>query len=842
MNNLAKKIIGLTLVAAMLVPLASCKPKSKEKARIISADDPYFSIKEIDLYKAANQNTSVSYNMIPMGDEVAVVLDIYEYDDGGMIDPRKYEEYAASEPNVAEDETKPGDGESDDSDTPETEPVGDEPVDTGDDGIVYPEYPSPYNDNVRRELLVYDLDGNRLGSSDITSLFGESSYFQSVKWDGKDNLVFALETYSEEKMQSEQTLVTIDRNGKEVKPRMKLEPGTNQWFSSLIFDNQGNLYISMYGETGTSITIYDAQRTKMFTIEEKGMGSSFYNVDGTIYIDSYGTGDKYEYNFYPIDLTTRKLGAPIDMIGLSIGSSMPGGNGLYLNKAGGIFAYDIETKTETEILAWKDTDLDLSKYAYAGFVPFSTDKFVTVNQYYNYLVDMRGPQEPEPIKMIVLTREQTNPNAGKKILVLGGIGLMYDQNVTAQVYQFNRENAECRIELRDYEDQINYADFMDKEYTEWMKAYAAISEKIYLEMINGEGPDIIATGYYLSSLERFEAKELLTDLYALAKKDESFNKEDYVQSVLSLFERKGKLYQFPVSFSLSGLVGPTRFIGSRTGWTVDEFNEMVNGLPEGVYTLVNITKTDLLTACVSSSMNYFADYAENEVRFDSLDFQKLLEFAKTYGQDESSNGPRPMEYTEYDESEYVDEYALMSQGKLALTRTSLYGPRTVADIRYNFGEPVTFIGYPSGNKSGLSCTVTQRFAISDSCASKDAAWDFVRHFLSEETQKEMGIYSESPINKAALDHQIDQLLNPPEDDGEFIPYDYYYGYGAQITQEDVNQYMAMIDAVTMVEGEDEQILSIIFEETPDFFKGLKSAEDVSKIIQDRVKTFVSERS
>ncbi|MBN1892309.1 MAG: extracellular solute-binding protein [Clostridiales bacterium] len=864
MKKPASRFIAFLIVMAMLLPIAACKPKDEDKTVVISADDPYFSVMEVDIYQAKNQYDSVSYNVIQLGDQVGILLDIYEYDDEYM-EMIEYEQkmYDAemeaydvgefegdSEGDLVPDET---DGEEID---PDDEPIGpdgedtDETIDPDDeewDEIIEPDdedpsYPDEMINNQKRLLYVYDLEGERVGEADLTELFDDSSYVQSIKGDGRGNIAMIVESYDPQSWESIQLMVIIDPSGNEIQ-RTELKLDQNTWVNSFVFDEQGNIYISAYGETGASVTVSDDRGNKIFSIEEEHLGGTLYSIDGTVYVDSYGTGDAFEYMFYPIDLEARKLGEPIDVMGLQMGSPSFSENGVYLNKPGGIYSYDLKTGEESPILSWNDTDLDMSKYMYASCIPFSDEKVVMISQNY-YL--MEESEEPEPVTMVVLTKEKTNPNAGKKVLQLGGFGLMYDPELTAEVYRYNKTNQEFRVVLKDYYDLIDLSEVASGDEADMMKVLANVNEQIYLDMINGDGPDILMSGYMINSLERFEAKGLLADLYEIAKKDESFDKEDYIQSVLALFEQDGKLYQFPTGFSIYGLVGPTRLIGERNGWTVDEFNEMVNNLPEGVYTLVNITQSELLSSCIASSMNTFVDYSENEVRLDTPDFYKLLEFAKTYGSEdvEQNNEPRPMYDDMYYDETYIDEWELMSQGKLALATASLYGPSDLSNYRFNFGEPVSFVGYPSGDKAGLACAANQKFAISEESANKDEAWSFIRHFISEEVQTQKAMYSEAPIHRGALDAKIEQLLNPPKDENEFD--DRYYDdsrlYGEQPTQEDVDQYLALIDSLSTLQGEDEQILSIILEETPAFFKGLKSAEDVAAIIQDRVKTYVSERS
>lgn len=830
MKKTSYRIVALIIALAMLLPLAACKPKDsdKKKATVISADDPYFSVKEVDIFTPKSAYDSVSFYSISLGDKIAIIMEIYEYGDemidyekNGIIEPSfrvepdPVDEEIIDEEIIDEDMTEEGDDITD-------ETIGPEELDPD----YYEEDPYYYQQSIKRLMYVYDLDGNRVSEVGLSSLESNAgySYMYGLKGDGQGNIAFILETSDAETWESSTEIVVIDATGKELKPRIKF----NGYINDFAYDAEGNLYASGYEDNGMSIKITDPQGKDLATVKEQKNFGQFYALEGKVYIDAYDDVT-YMPKTYLIDPLTGNLSEASEM-SLYMGSVTYGSDGLYITKAGGIYSYDMKTKEEVEVLSWNDTDLDMSKYYYGSWIPMTKDKFICVTQNYNYYPMSDEEQEPEPVKLAILTREKTNPNAGKMVMVLGGFGLSQTE-LQAEIYKYNKESTKYRIETKDYSDLIDYSEIT--EQTDYMKIYAKAVEQLYLDMINGEGPDILMGGSELNSLERFEAKGLLADLYKLAEKDEDFNKEDYIQSVLALFERDGKLYQFPTSFSMQGLVGPTRLIGKRTGWTVDEFSEMVNNLPEGVYTLVNYDQSRLLQDSLSLSMGSFVDYGKNEVRFDSPEFYKLLEFAKTYGSDVVEN-PMPMDDMYADEG-YIDEWELMSQGKLALRSAYLYSPSEISYMRFEFGEPVTYVGYPSSSKAGMSCSANQTYAISSESPNQEAAWEFIGYFISEETQTARPEYSDTPVHKAALDALIEKLLKPRDDE-------YGYWYGEQLTREDADQFLTLVDSISTLSGADIEIMSIVQEEIPAYFKGMKSAEDVAKIIQDRVQTLVNERS
>ena len=64
----------------------------------------------------------------------------------------------------------------------------------------------------------------------------------------------------------------------------------------------------------------------------------------------------------------------------------------------------------------------------------------------------------------------------------------------------------------------------------------------------------------------------------------------------------------------------------------------------------------------------------------------------------------------------------------------------------------------------------------------------------------------------------------------------------RVTQDDVDKVLELIDNIDITMSYDTSIMNIITEESSTFFAGQKSAEDTARIIQDRVRTYVSEQS
>ena len=73
--------------------------------------------------------------------------------------------------------------------------------------------------------------------------------------------------------------------------------------------------------------------------------------------------------------------------------------------------------------------------------------------------------------------------------------------------------------------------------------------------------------------------------------------------------------------------------------------------------------------------------------------------------------------------------------------------------------------------------------------------------------------------------------------GDGDVYEYYYA-----TQETVDAVTELLNTSKVSAGYDETIFGIIAEETAPFFEGQKTREEVSNIIQKRVKIYLQEKN
>ena len=191
--------------------------------------------------------------------------------------------------------------------------------------------------------------------------------------------------------------------------------------------------------------------------------------------------------------------------------------------------------------------------------------------------------------------------------------------------------------------------------------------------------------------------------------------------------------------------------------------------------------------------------------------------------------------------------------------TGIYQLNSIQEEEAMFGEPVTYIGYPtSGGGSGTYMQASELYAITAKSSNKDGAWAFIENYLNQPFND---LYSYGlPARKSALDDMVEKAMNVtymtdengeqildengnpiPEDGTSGISYgDWEYTYHTP-TEEEINILKELISVAepSSATGNDE-ITNIITEEAEAFFKGQKSVADVAGVIQSRVQVYVNE--
>ena len=183
----------------------------------------------------------------------------------------------------------------------------------------------------------------------------------------------------------------------------------------------------------------------------------------------------------------------------------------------------------------------------------------------------------------------------------------------------------------------------------------------------------------------------------------------------------------------------------------------------------------------------------------------------------------------------------------------MYDIRQYAQNRYGYvGDDMTIVGYPTKDGSIARVDVSSGYAILNSSENKDACWQFISSFFTEEYQTGSTIYS-LPALKSAFEKKLDDAMKDPywEDaDGKKQTYkDSVYINGEtkeipNLSKEErdlVEKYILSAGGGKSFIYNDE-LYNIINEEVNSFFSGYRSAQETADLIQNRLSILVSEQS
>ena len=516
-----------------------------------------------------------------------------------------------------------------------------------------------------------------------------------------------------------------------------------------------------------------------------------------------------------VDMNTGTLTDKTKLPGYSYDYSIYAGNSkyeLFLVNSIGLYGYNIGD-TDTKLLM-NFVDSDIAGYSVYNVISINDDEFfATYDAEDGNALGRFTKVPPSEVK-------------DKKTLVLACDGINYD--VRNNVVKFNKSNDEYRITIQDYAALYNTED-----------DYQAGLNRLNADIVSGKIPDILVISDSMP-VESYISKGLFEDLKPYIEKDEDLDINNFMPNILDAFSVDGRLYRLVPSYMISTLIAKTSLVGEERGWTIEEANRIMSGMPEGASFLPNMDRGSMLINCMTMAGNQFLDFDEGTCNFDSDSFIEMLEFLKQF--------PEQVDDTMYDDS-YWESYDTMWRENRALTMS--YSLSGFKDYNYTkkgtFGEDITLIGFPSSNEDGSSIVPAMQFAMSAKSANKEGAWQFMRYYLTDEYQDEVSFGF--PVSIRALDTmgensmKVDTYID--ENGNEVESPDYYYMNGVEVeikpmTQEEVENFKQMLYTFNQVYSYDQELMNIISEESAAFFSGQKSAKDVAAIIQSRVQIYVNE--
>ena len=414
-------------------------------------------------------------------------------------------------------------------------------------------------------------------------------------------------------------------------------------------------------------------------------------------------------------------------------------------------------------------------------------------------------------QIIELKKADRNPYEGRTVLELFALDIYPEIGEAIEI--FNSTNEQYFIEVTDRYDKSQYFDSSSKGSSEtekdmWRyKGEADFSNALAMDIINGQGPDILIN---TSTYGRINNSSCLVDLTPYVK---DLDPENYYTNIIEGAKTDGVLYQLPVSYKIHGIVSDKKYAGSSgVGFTFDEYSSFVKETLNG---------TDIIywgqATYFTELFNYMDEtfISGGKVDLSSPEFAKLAEFVKD---NVSENGL----WDSPERFELVGRY-----GHLA----HIYGYEHLLSSENSFKD-VTILGMPSVDGRGPKFDATYSVAVSKEAVDTDACGEFVKILLSDEIQTKIADNGQFVINRKACSNACES---------EIERYNKSESSTRKFTSDYVNKADKILSSCSKMNVENSDICVILIEEMPAYFLGQKDLDSVIKIAESRIQKVLDER-
>lgn len=190
--------------------------------------------------------------------------------------------------------------------------------------------------------------------------------------------------------------------------------------------------------------------------------------------------------------------------------------------------------------------------------------------------------------------------------------------------------------------------------------------------------------------------------------------------------------------------------------------------------------------------------------------------------------------TLYDEGVATSEPA--DKGKQLFYSTRLNSPSDFIHIPYTYFSNPKLLQKPNaGQTGGMRIIPASHYAVQAASPVKEEALTFIAFLLSEEGQS-LQEREGFALLKSINDKKLDDIQEQVKKGAYKLP----NGKTAQVPDEAFQQFKQLLHSENQFAELDVKVLSIVGEEAYSFFSGQKSAEEIAKLMQNRVTTYLNE--
>ena len=559
--------------------------------------------------------------------------------------------------------------------------------------------------------------------------------------------------------------------------------------------------------------------------------------DGKVYISTVVFNNDHsctQVQIHEIDIDAKEIKEPVFTEDGNYGmSSYSTGYGDYLfigTNEDYVIGVKADGTTET-ILKWVDADTTGME-----IVPAENDEF------YCYTFNYNDPNSS--VEVYKLVHREPGELDNVQIITIASLG---SNQLNYYISKFNREQNKYRIKSIDYSTELTPKEMEDKSPQTIAERYKEDFNKLKVDIAAGKCPDILSLDKSTTAL--LGKKGALLDLYTLMDNDTEVNRDTVVPNILRALESSdGKLYSITPSFTVNTFAAKKKLV-DHENWTLKEMIDLFDSKDTATHRYDRMTKQEIFGILINSDSK-LVDVEKAECHFDTPEFTELLQFCNRFVDDvdygDKSNEKEYMKYCIDLENSYRDENELIS-------RVNLCGGYDLAFEKYDFGEDISLVGYPTSNGKGGKISLDYEFSIGAKSSVKEGAWEFIKMLLTEASDQSIddgkgGLANGYSVLMKEFDKQIDKMskVYVYDENGDLTETTTFTASGIPIEVlskdelKDLRRYILSCD--TLNNSLDDDTYAICMEESDAYFKGEKSAEEAAKMMQNRVSLIVSEKS
>ncbi len=675
--------------------------------------------------------------------------------------------------------------------------------------------------------IVFDKNGDQKASFLIPK-----NDFSNLQIISDDVTILTLSEVKNQSSYKNYNIIEVDNNGKEIKKYDLNDFFYKKNYNIIDFKKtkENDLVISYVDQKSKKIVVIDENKNIKFKsedLEEKDYKYFILNDNSTeaIYLEN-GI-----YKIATLDIENKKIHNENELYGFDelFLFNLKSGVGKYsfiFMHNDSIFGYDKETKKIVDIINLTNANVDgnISDYAmlneeevvitkyndnsYEYETVITHDSNISYEEFNrtknNNLIEnvlMKGLSDEYHTVVSIyspISKEEFSKIDNRKIITIGGVNI--EEEVLSLIKDFNIRNEEYKIMVKDYSSYSGYYN------------YTQAASDLNEDLMSGNVPDIIISNSNYS-IEHLINKGVLAELNSYIENDKEIIKDDYLEKAFEIGKRGNGLYYFYPSFRVKTLVGEKEEVGEKKGWDINEFIKFSSEKREES-PFITYSKRALFELLLNLYMEDYIDYEKNTCNFEKESFVKILEFIKENSEKMISREVYLEGYsTGVNKNAYLNEANIYSFADLMqILRKVDYGDGDfyINGEKIDTTKEVTLKGMPSKSGNGSAFLPEYIVAISEHSENKDAAWEFVKKFLSDEFQNSNPIIF--PIKKSAF------------------------------TDENYSEYNDFISSLSQVYVSDVKILDIIEEEYYYLETGESTATQVARQVQKRVIKYLEQLS